>query len=199
MVRLEHPGRAALTLALLLGPAVIAYFSLADAQAWSRAIAGLSALLAAGLAVYLLKLVAVPAAMSKDAETARLVLVGKLASYDTPDDDASLRQGLSYILHRDWNRPLWESDAALPRIGEALETVRKLAARERIIIWGQTANYTVHQQVPPHFWVERGIDLLSVTEADQPIRSDKNHGLTPPRWNDLKINRAQFEREWPKA
>lgn len=197
MLKLEHPGRAALTVGLIAVPALLTWLGSHDAAVWVRTLATAGALAVCGAAGYIVKMLTIPPALALEAEAVRASLVQRLASFDQPDDDASMREGLTFMTEGDWGGSLFASSGGLPLVGEAMERVRKLAQRERIHVWGQTAAYTVHQVVPPYFWTDRGIDLLSVTAGGEPINTDKNPGLTPPRWNNLRVNRAEFEREWP--
>lgn len=197
LVRLERPGRAALTLALIAGPSFLIWTYSPGADAFVRALATAATTAFCGLVAYGFKLFSIPPRLARETEAQHSELSAKLASFDTPQDDATMRQGLAYILNRRWDMDIWHRDGALSAAGSAVREIQRLANRERVHVWGQTTQSSVHQIVPPYFWADTSLDILSITSSeDCPIRSDKNTGLTPARWNNLRINRAEFEREW---
>jgi len=200
LVKLEHPGRAAFTLGLVVVPALIIWWAAADSTAWLRALATVGAMAICGALGYGVKMLTIPPAMAAEAEDERKKLVATLASFDGPEEDVGLHEAVAYVLHRGWGRSLWDGNGDLEDCGGAVREIRARAGRGRIHIWGRTGNPALHKVVPAEFWQEVGIDFLSVVSGEaQPVRSEKNARLDPPRWHDLKANKAEFEREWPRT
>lgn len=152
-----------------------------------------------GLGTFLVKLAALPPILAAQSDAERRRLETMLASYVDPEDEVDLRSGAAYAVHRVWGRSLWEDEGNhFVALGDVLEQIRRLAHKSRIHVWGQTGPHSVHQVIDPEWWIDGRVDLLSVTKADEePVRTDKHNRLNPPRWNDLRVNRAEFEREWP--
>jgi hypothetical protein len=109
--------------------------------------------------------------------------------------DETLRAGLAYCEHRDWA-------SAVPikpdRLGELLHQVRHLGQLERLHLWGRPAPTGHLLPIPPAYWESGRIDPASAVAAGgKPIHTRRDDAQQPHRFYDLRINRAEFEREWP--
>lgn len=197
LIRLERPARAAMTIGLIVVPAALMWIYAADAQAGVRGLATLGTLLVAALLAYLSQIAAVPPCLAAEAEEERARLESIIASFGQPDDDEELRDGLAYIMNGSWEFPLWEGgESTIGELSKVVQGIRKQASRGRIHIWGQLTRHQVHQSVPTDFWINGDIDFLGLMDGDLPAQTSAD-GVQPQRWINLRINRAEFEREWP--
>jgi hypothetical protein len=199
MLRLEHPGRAALTLGLIGAPAVLTWFGAHDVSAWVRALATAGALGICGLIAYGAKLLSVPPVMAAEGESEKVALAKQLASFDGPEDDAGLSEGIAYAIGGAWGSNLWDQGPDVSLVYKIANRVRKLVVQERLHIWGTAGGGNeVHQLVPVYFLQATAFDFTTLTlVAENVVRTEKNQAYTPSRWHYLRVNKAEFEREFP--
>lgn len=196
LLKLKHTGQAAFTVALIVVPAAITWSFTADTAAWVRALSTVGATALVGAFAYGVKMLTIPPQLAAEAAAQRVDLERQLASFDDPDDDAWLREGLAYAHTGRWGDELWEAGAE--GVNAIAERVRKLAVRGRLHVWGTSGRqWEVPIEVPTYFLQATGFDFLSLT-SDHPetVRTEKNGEFTPSRWHALRINRAEFEREF---
>ena len=117
------------------------------------------------------------------------------------DRDASLREALAYAAFGDWNnRQIDQFETGdSDRYSDALARFHQLAADGILRIWGIPASYqttTVYRPIDKTHWGYAALDFLDALGGKPFTRSKVVDGLT---YTDLRVNRAEFEREWPHA
>lgn len=124
------------------------------------------------------------------------LLEAVLESFTPLVGDTPLLAGLSYCQHRDWTArggPLQQEG-----LGELLHQIRHLGQLERLHLWGRTTSAGHMLPIPPAYWERGRIDPTPAqTAKGGPLQTQRNDTLQPRRFHDLRINRAEFEREWP--
>lgn len=80
LARLDNPGRAAMTLSVIIVPAGAMNLALGSADAWPRAIATIAAILFVAALIYLWKLLSIPPRIAREAEDERLRQMEKATS-----------------------------------------------------------------------------------------------------------------------
>jgi len=197
MARLDNPLRALLTLSLIVGPAALAWFFSGDAQVWVRALATAGALLLASLVVYGVKLSAIPPVLASEAQAREDALNATLATYDPEWWDAPISEGVGYLEFGEWGRG--EDAKRLPddRIAAHIHAITARAFRSKLTIWAKSLALLHHDKVPPAVWGEQTIGRLAADGRDEGSQTTRAPTFQDRR-HDLKINRAEFEREWPR-
>lgn len=130
--------------------------------------------------------------MAREDAAAIAALEAARVSQQPPEDDTDLIDGLSYVLNGAWGGELWDGDALTP-VHEAAERIRKAAFRRRIHVWGQRARRLLHEDIPSDFWSHTGLDLVALTKGEARTETE---GVRSERWFNLRVNRAEFEREF---
>jgi phosphate/sulfate permease len=138
---------------------------------------------------------AVPADMSAESERCLEDLRKTLATHNSAEPDALVEEAIGYILLHEWN-------SSYPSNLEAeiliLQKLRELAFQGKIEIWGRLSAFALHKIVPREIWETAGVDLERFWQADQPVQTEKlwDEVNKPYRYINLKVVRAQIEREW---
>lgn len=146
----------------------------------------------------LLRLATVPPKLAEEARFERGEIEAKLASYSDQAEDATISEGLAYVLTRQWDQA-WElPHQGIEAVGGAVRDVVKLAHRGKLHIWGRSRPDALHTVIPAPYWERQGIDIESLLGGPHPPRTTKNGPNVHERYHDPMINRAEFEREWPK-
>lgn len=198
--KLSNPAAVISTLAGLIVPPVILFVATNDASGWTRAAATAGGLGIGVLLIFSWHMVTVPAAMDSEAEAREDALKNTLASYDGPEEDADIREGLGWTVWREWGRtPAKDGGGRLPEVSDAAETLRKAVHRGKVTLWGRENPYSLHKKIDPAFFEKTSFDILTILTDGEEVRTEKDRTATPSRYHGLMINRAEFEREWPKT
>lgn len=181
------------------------------APLWSAA-ASVAALAALALLWFLVFLAHEPPKMARDAATAHQAamavrdktvesLEAKAASYVNPTHDEGLSSAAAYVAGRAWQPSIWDlgDDEPLLLLGGAIRQVADKALNGDLHIWGRANPQSRHVKIPAEFWEHGNIMIETMlNDPNHPMITTTKYGAhTPPRYHDLRINRAEFEREWP--
>ena len=114
------------------------------------------------------------------------------------DRDTTLHQGLSYAVFRDWFlRSNADESSHSKEFEGALGRFHELALAGRLQSWGRPYSLlqTNHfRLIPPEHWGGNEVDFLSAM-LPQSSTVMKISGIKG--FDEVMVNRAQFEREWP--
>lgn len=201
MSKLSNPAALLSTLAALLVPPMILFVASDDTSGWTRAAATAGGLGIGVLLIFGWSIIAVPPLMDREAKEREDALAETLASYDGPEEDADIREGLGWIVWREWGRtPEKDGAGRLEDVRLALEEIRKKAFRRKISVWGRGPyGDALHQDIRSDFFQTTGFDYGSMLSDDSVPQTDPAHSVSKTQYRELMVNRAEFEREWPKA
>jgi hypothetical protein len=110
----------------------------------------------------------------------------------TPRREVRLAEALGWIVYGEWRRPYLSLPftAALaghPPLVELLEELRKRAARGSLTIWGKRGG--IFKKIPSSHWSDHALGVPDVVGGV----SREDGGL----YQDLMLNKAEVEGEWP--
>jgi hypothetical protein len=199
MLKLDRPGRAALTLGLVVIAAVITWAMSRDVAVWLRAVATLGATAVCGLVAYGAKMLSLPPILADEAAAREAALKEELATHEVAEPDHPIEEALGYILIGEWTK---QFPADLTLVPKALDRMRHLAFKGRIAIWGRVSPTSLPKAVPAHIWEHRGVDLQRFWDPSiETVETEKlfDEKSNAYRFRDLQVIRAQIEREWPRT
>lgn len=115
------------------------------------------------------------------------------------DRDASLREGLAYAAFGDWNNRTNEQfeSGDSDRFSDALSRFHQLAADGALRSWGIPVSYqatSIYQPIPKDHWGYAAVNFLDSLREKPWSRSRVPSALD---YTDIRVNRAEFEREFP--
>ncbi len=113
--------------------------------------------------------------------------------------NATLREGLAYAAFGNWkNRTMQDFQGGdSDRFAEALAKFHQLASDGVIRSWGIPVSYQttdVFRPIPKDHWGYATIDYLDALREKAFSRSKVASAID---YTDIRVNRAEFEREWP--
>lgn len=146
----------------------------------------------------LFRLATVPPKLAEEARLERSALEAKLATFDTAEEDAGIMEGVAYIAYREWDRGHEAAMAGLEVVCGILNDIEKRALKGRVRVWGCSQPTAHHTSIPAEYWERQSIDLESLFGQGATPRTTKNGSRVHERYHHPMINRAEFEREWPK-
>jgi len=115
--------------------------------------------------------------------------------------DADLREGVCWIVFGEWGKtPADHGGGFLGQITAAIDGVRQAAKDGHVRIWGKINRSGVYDVIDPDFWKDHRIEHLRLIYPAEEVESvtECDHLRPKGRYMDLRISRAEFEREWPK-
>ena len=78
------------------------------------------------------------------------------------------------------------------------EEIAERAHRGEIHIWGKCPPTARHSPIPPDHWRLEAVAMESLCNEASEVKTSKRGPLAKDRYWHLMINRAEFEREWPR-
>ena len=200
VAKMDRPGPAIWSAVTIFAPAGLLFLATHDASALARAGATVGGVALGILCVFAWHLIAVPPLMDSEATEREESLTKTLASYEPQEEDADIRDGLGWIVLGEWGgSPEWDGGGRLEEFRLALVEVRNKAFRRKVSIWGRGPGAeTLHEEISPDFFRSAGFDYESVLSDNGVPQTDAAPSVVKTRYRALMVNRAQFEREWPR-
>ena len=104
-------------------------------------------------------------------------------------------QALSYLM----DESAWGRDRSGDRVAwEAVDVLDQALHSGAIQAWGRTRDSTRSNPIDPGYWQYMGLLVLDWTDANPEYRTEPKGSHSLPVMVDLRFNRDQIERYWPR-
>jgi hypothetical protein len=138
-------------------------------------------------------------------EASLSMVVHRAHREDAPEPDEWVQNATRLIVWGQWRAPIdgsvtdVEATNVLNETSRCIVRMRELAGAGKLHIWGRSHPNRLDELIPPSYWVDHQIDMLSLLDG----RGEENaktepttHSSPSVSYEHLQVNAGEFERLW---